>query len=94
MWRLSFFTLFRGDQDDPVCSPGAVDGCRRSVFQHRDVLDIAGVQKVERIPPSIEAIVFDRHPVNHKERLIACGGGGAAPNVGWMRRRRVRRCSV
>ena len=51
--RCALLGLLRGDEDDAVGGLGTVDR-GRSVLQHRDRLDVAGIQLVERILHAVD----------------------------------------
>ena len=57
---LTFSTLLSGHQDHTVSSTRTVDGCRGSILQHVDALDIVRVNTIE---------VTAGHAVDHIERL-------------------------
>ena len=62
-------TLLGGDEDHAGRSLGAVDGAGRSVFEHRDRLDVGGVDQPQRDA---------RHAVDQYQRRTAVDGGHAA----------------
>ena len=68
--QLSLTGSLGGDQNDAGRRPGAVDRRRSRVFQHRNVLHVAGVDVVD---------VIDRYAVDDDER-VAVTNGGHAPN--------------
>ena len=64
----------RRDQDHAVRSIRSVDRCCGGVAQHRDVLDVAGVDRAERVAADREPATGARrdwHPVDDVERLAA-----------------------
>ena len=47
--NLTSLTLLGGHQDHTVSSTGAIDGCRSSILQHVDALDVARIQTIQTI---------------------------------------------
>ena len=71
----------RVDQNDAVAGTGAIKRSGRSAFQHRDALDVFGIQTGDAVAP-VEATphagrtdrrVVDRHAVDHDQRLVVAG---------------------
>ena len=69
-----------GDDDDAVGCAGSVDGRRRGVFQHGDVLDVGRVETRDRHVVEIidvlfrrpvrgDVVAFERHAVQHPQRV-------------------------
>ena len=63
-------TLLGSDDDDAVRSARTVDRGSRSILQHRERLDIARVDRRERIGHARDGVVRDGQTVDDDQRVV------------------------
>nr|GFC06675.1 hypothetical protein [Tanacetum cinerariifolium] len=82
---LAIFAALGGDEHHTVGSARAVDGGCRGIFQYLNVLNVIGVDVVERVASAVAAAavgrgLVERKAVNHVQRLAARRNGARAPH--------------
>ena len=68
---LTVLSFFRSDNDDTVGSTGTINGCSRSIFQHRKRLNIFRIHHGKTVRHTLDTAVIDGQSINHNQRIVA-----------------------
>ncbi len=62
-----------GNNNDTIAGAATVDSRSRSVFQHREGLNIIRVNHRKRVRYALDTVVIHSQTVDDNQRVVACG---------------------